>query len=51
MGSRVAPPLAIVFMNAIESLLLTAPTSQHQPITYIRYIDDVLGIWTLDPKH
>ena len=35
MGSRADPPLAIVFMNAVQSLLLTAPTSQHQHITYL----------------
>ena len=46
MGSRIAPPLAIVFMDAVESLLLTSKDSQYQPVTYMRYIDDVLGIWT-----
>ena len=46
MGSRIAPPLAIVFMNAVESLILTSQNSQYQPIAYMRYIDDVLGIWT-----
>ena len=46
MGSRIAPPLAIVFMDAIESLILTSQNSQYQPITYMRYIDDVLGVWT-----
>ena len=46
MGSRIAPPLAIVFMDAVESLLLTSKDSQYQPATYMRYIDDVLGVWT-----
>ena len=46
MGSRIAPPLAIVFMDVVESLLLTSKDSQYQPVTYMRYIDDVLGIWT-----
>ena len=46
MGSRIAPPLAIVFMDAIESMILTSQNSKYQPIAYMRYIDDVLGIWT-----
>lgn len=49
MGSRIAPPLAIVFMDAIESLILTSQNSQFQPVTYMRYIDDVLGVWTHGP--
>ena len=44
MGSRVAPPLAITFMHAIESLILSSPGSQ--PSIYLRYIDDVFGVWT-----
>lgn len=44
MGSRVAPPLAIVFMHALESDFLAAPRSQ--PALYLRYIDDVFGVWT-----
>ena len=42
MGSRVAPPLAITFMHAIESLILSSPGSQ--PSIYLRYIDDVFGV-------
>ena len=45
MGSRIAPPLAIVFMNAVESLIL-ASDKILQPVLYLRYIDDVIGIWT-----
>ena len=44
MGSRIAPPLAILFMNTVESLLLA--TDRLQPSLYLRYIDDVFGIWT-----
>ena len=40
----VAPPLAIVFMHALESRFLAAP--RHQPALYLRYIDDVFGVWT-----
>ena len=45
MGSRIAPPLAIVFMNSVESLIL-ASDEILQPALYMRYIDDVIGIWT-----
>ena len=48
MGSRIAPPLAIVFMNAIESMIL-ASDKILQPLLYIRYIDDIMGIWTHEP--
>ena len=43
MGSRVAPPLAIVFMHALETLYLAAP--RDQPSLYLRYVDDVFGVW------
>ena len=46
MGSRIAPPLAIVFMDAVESLILSTQNSQYQPVIYMRYIDDILGVWT-----
>ena len=46
MGSRVAPPLAIVFMHALESLYLAAP--RLQPSLYLRYVDDVFGVWEHD---
>ena len=41
MGSRIAPPLARIFMDAAESLILTSPNFQYQPIAYMRYIDAV----------
>ena len=44
MGSRIAPPLAIIFMGALEHKFLEAAT--HKPDIYMRYIDDVLGVWT-----
>ena len=44
MGSRIAPPLAIIFMGALEQKFLEAAT--HKPDIYMRYIDDVLGVWT-----
>ena len=44
MGSRVAPPLAIIFMDAIESMMPSS--SDLQPAIYMRYIDDIFGIWT-----
>ena len=42
-GSRIAPPLAIVFMHTLESLFLAAP--RLQPSLYLRYVDDVFGVW------
>ena len=45
MGSRIAPPLAIVFMNAVESLIL-ASDKILQPVLYLQYVADVIGIWT-----
>ena len=48
MGNRVAPPLAILFMDAVESLVLS--DDRLQPDMYLRYIDDILGIWTHGPK-
>ena len=44
MGSRVAPPLAIVFMGSLEALILSQP--REQPDMFVRYVDDVFGIWT-----
>ena len=43
MGSRVAPPLAITFMHTLESVFLGS--SRAQPSLYLRYIDDVFGVW------
>ena len=47
MGSRMASPLAIIFMNAVESMMLSS--AERQPILYVRYIDDIFGIWTHGP--
>ena len=44
MGSRVAPPVAITFMHILETGFMT--TLQYKPRLYLRYIDDILGIWT-----
>ncbi|XP_043233381.1 uncharacterized protein LOC122387335 [Amphibalanus amphitrite] len=44
MGSRVAPPLAIIFMDSLERDFNTS--ASHKPDLYMRYIDDVLGVWT-----
>ena len=45
MGSRIAPLLAIVFMNSVE-LLILASDEILQPALHMRYIDDIIGIWT-----
>ena len=47
MGSRVAPPLAIIFMNDLERRFNS--TAVTKPDLYMRYIDDVLGVWTDGP--
>ena len=44
MGSRVAPPLAIIFMGELEKQYLQ--TAHLKPALYMRYIDDVIGVWT-----
>ena len=49
MGSRVAPPLAIIFMNSLERQCNT--TAVNTPDLYMRYIDDVLGVWTSGPEN
>ena len=44
MGSRIAPSLAIVFMGRLEAEALQV--DRPQPEMYLRYIDDVWGLWT-----
>ena len=39
-----APPLAIIFMDSLERQFNN--TAAHKPDIYIRYIYDVLGVWT-----
>ena len=43
MGSRIAPPVAIIFMGAIEQVFLS--TRRAQPSMYMRYIDDCFCVW------
>ena len=49
MGSRVSPPLpiAIIFMDAVESMMLSS--TDLRPSIYLRFIDDIFGIWTHGP--
>ena len=44
MGNNLAPPFAILFMNAMESRQLSE--SPESPICYRRYIDDIFFMWT-----
>ena len=44
MGSRIAPSLAIVFMGKFEAMARQA--DRPQPDMYVRYIDDIWGLWT-----
>ena len=48
MGNRMAPPLAILFMHSVETAMLSV--DRPQPVMYMRYIDDILGIWTHGPE-
>ena len=44
MGNRLAPPVAIAFMHSFETAFLSTLT--YVPMLYVRYIDDILGVWT-----
>ena len=44
MGSRVAPPLAVIFMDSLERRFNN--TAATKPDIYMRYIDDVISVWT-----
>ena len=44
MGNRLAPPVAIAFMHSFESSFLASIVDV--PMFYVRYIDDILGVWT-----
>ena len=44
MGNRIAPPVAIAFMHILETGFMS--TFQYLPVLYVRYIDDIFGIWT-----
>ena len=43
MGNHLAPPLAIVFMDKLETSLLA--TAVQQPKFYDRYVDDIIMGW------
>ena len=44
MGNRVAPPTAIIFMDALERKMIEQ--APRKPTAYMRYIDDTLAVWT-----
>ena len=46
MGNRLAPLIAIIFMNNLETTALN--TADNVPILFKRYIDDYIGIWNSD---
>ena len=43
MGNHLAPPLAIVFMDRLESRMLQS--AEARPEVYHRYVDDCLMVW------
>lgn len=44
MGTKMAPAFATLFMHKLEQAFLNTQT--HQPLTWIRYIDDIFAPWT-----
>ena len=44
MGNRLAPPVAIAFMHVFETGFFSRLVDA--PMFYVRYIDDILGVWT-----
>ena len=44
MGNRIAPPVAITFMHVLETGFMS--TLEFAPSLYLRYIDDIIGVWT-----
>ena len=43
MGTKMAPSYACLFMGSLEQRILN--TSQYKPHLWVRYIDDIFGIW------
>lgn len=43
MGNRLVPLFAIIFMHDLETRILE--TSSDRPSMWVRYIDDVFGVW------
>ena len=43
MGNHLAPPLAIIFMSALENAALSS--AEFQPCIFKRYIDDIIMLW------
>lgn len=44
MGTKMAPAFATLFMHKLEREFLS--TQSHQPLAWIRYIDDIFAPWT-----
>ena len=45
MGTRMAPGYANLFMARLERLILDTAPDQKLPELYVRFIDDVFGVW------
>ncbi|KAE8277682.1 hypothetical protein D5F01_LYC10031 [Larimichthys crocea] len=49
MGQRFAPSYANIYMSEWEREALAKCT--HKPLIYLRFLDDIFGIWTHDIEH
>ena len=45
MGTSMAPSYANLFMGRLERLILDTAPEQKLPELYVRFIDDVFGVW------
>ena len=43
-GTKIAPQYASIYMDQVEQKSLA--TEINQPLTWLRYIDDIFFIWT-----
>ena len=51
MGTRMAPSYANIFMAALEKRMLHNSPQNLQPLTWLRFIDDIFMLWTHGPQN